>query len=148
MDYPQYNGRACSFAELRLKLGSFKTYGFKSVNISESVERGKARGASRRKLALTPGDLDADASIELLEADWLEWLEQLGDGYMDVVFNLHLDYELKSAPGIHSVELKGVSLKKIDEGHSQGTEALTVKLDLDVMGVSRDGKDALGASVP
>lgn len=146
MDYPLINGVAYSFAEMSIKIGSFKTIGFKSLNFSESLEAGAARGTGQRKLAMTPGDLDADASLEMFMADWLELLELLGDGYMRKVFPIHTDFSNEA--DVHSVDLKGCRIKKVDDSHSQGTEPLTVKLDLYVMGVKRDGYDALGADVP
>ncbi len=146
MDYPLINGVAYSFAELSIKVGAYKTIGFKSINFSESVERGKVRGTGMRKLALTPGELDADASLELYQADWFELLELLGDGYMKARFPVHVDFSNEAE--VHSVDLGGVQIKKVDDSHSQGTDPLTVKLDLDVMSVKRDGYDAIGADVP
>lgn len=146
--YPLVNGVAHSYADAGFKLNDRSFQGIKSFNISESMERGKARGTGQRKLAMTMGDHDAELSVEMYEADWKELLADLGDGYMNKAISAFACFSDGDGGNIHKIEALGCKLKKIDDAHSQGTEPLTVKLDFDVMQVKRDGLDAVGKDRP
>ena len=144
MDYPQINGIAYGWAEVVLNVAGMPIRGVKAINYSESVERGKVRGTSQRKLALTSGEHDAEGDIELYQADWYDLLNALGDGYMMAVFAISVSYDNRQA--VHTDELVGVRIKKVGNAHAQGNEPLTIKLDLDIMRLKRDGLDAIGSS--
>lgn len=142
--YPLVNGVAHSWADSGFKFNGKRYQGVKAFNCSESIERGKLRGTGQRKLAVTLGDLDADLSVEMYEADWKELLADLGDGYMNRVIAGFASFSDGDGSNVHTIEVLGCRLKKIDDSHQQGTEPLTVKLDFDVMQVKRDGLDAIG----
>ena len=145
MDYPQINGIAYGWAEVVLNVAGMPIRGVKAINYSESVERGKVRGTSQRKLALTSGEHDAEGDIELYQADWYELLSALGDGYMMAVFAISVSYT--NLNDFHTDELVGVRIKKVGNAHAQGNEPLTIKLDLDIMRLKRDGLDGVGTAV-
>jgi hypothetical protein len=117
--------------------------GVKGINYSESVERGKVRGTSQRKLALTSGEHDAEGDLELYMADWYDLLTALGDGYMMVPFAISASYT--NNLDFHTDEMAGVRIKKVGNAHTQGNEPLTIKLDLDIMRLKRDGLDGIGS---
>jgi hypothetical protein len=144
MQYPQINGIAYGWAEVVLSVAGLSIRGVKGINYSESVERGKVRGTSQRKLALTSGEHDAEGDLELYMADWYDLLTALGDGYMMVPFAISASYT--NNIDFHTDELTGVRIKKVGNAHAQGNEPLTIKLDLDIMRLKRDGLDAIGTS--
>jgi len=145
MDYPQINSVAYGWAEVVLNVAGLSIRGVKAINYSESVERGKVRGTSQRKLALTSGEHDAEGDLELYMADWYDLLIALGDGYMMVPFAISVSYT--NLADFHTDELVGVRIKKVGNAHAQGNEPLTIKLDLDVMRLKRDGLDGVGTAV-
>lgn len=146
--YPIVNGVAHSWADAGFKFNGRRFAGLKSFSVSETMERGKTRPTGQRKGALTSGEHDAEHSIEMYMADWQELLEELGDGYMNKRIDSFASFSDGDGGHIHTIECLGCRLKKIDDSHQQGTEPMTVKLDLDVMLVRRDGKDAVGAGRP
>ena len=145
MDYPLINLLAYGWAEVVLNVAGLLIRGVKAINYSESVERGKVRGTSQRKLALTSGEHDAEGDIELYMADWYDLLTALGDGYMMVPFAISVSYT--NLADFHTDELVGVRIKKVGNAHAQGNEPLTIKIDLDVMRLKRDGWDGVGIDV-
>jgi hypothetical protein len=143
MDYPQINGIAFGWAEVVINVAGIPIRGVKAINYSESVERGKVRGTSQRKLALTSGEHDVEGDLELYMDDWYELKDALGDGYMMATFAISVSYT--NLYDFHTDELTGVRLKKVGNSHAQGNEPLTIKLDLDVMRLKRDGLDGVGS---
>jgi len=142
MDYPQINGIAYGWAEVVINVAGIPIRGVKAINYSETVERGKVRGTSQRKLALTSGEHDVEGDLEIYMDDWNELRDVLGDGYMMATFAISVSYSNDHA--CHTDELTGVRLKKVGNSHQQGNEPLTIKLDLDVMRLKRDGLDGIG----
>ncbi len=143
MEFPLVNGIAYGWAEVVLNVAGLLIRGVKAINYSESVERGKVRGTSQRKLALTSGEHDAEGDLELYMADWYDLLLALGDGYMTRTFAISVSYA--NGTDVRTDELTGVRIKKIGNSHAQGNEPLTIKLDLDIMRLKRSGLDAVGA---
>jgi hypothetical protein len=45
------------------------------------------------------------------------------------------------------VSVVGVRIKKVGDAHAQANEPLTIKLDLDIMRLKRDGLDGIGYAV-
>jgi hypothetical protein len=128
-----------------LNVAGMPVRGVKSINYSESVERGRVRGTSQRKLALTSGEHDTEADLEVYLADWYELLALLGDGYMMTPFAISVSYT--NGEDFHTDELIGVRIKKVGNAHAQGNDPLTIKLELDVMRLKRDGLDGVGVGV-
>jgi hypothetical protein len=145
MNYPTINGSAVSFAELFFSVAGPPVKGVKAINWSRSIERGKVYGTSRRKLSMTSGQADYEADFELYEADWFDLMPQLAQlgkgGVADAIFSVSLSYVMADDEGlkVHTAALKGCRVKKEGQSHSQGTEPLSVKIDLDVMEIVVDG---------
>ena len=145
MMYPTINCIAYGWAEVVLSVAGMSIRGVKAINYSESVERGKVRGTSQRKLALTSGEHDAEGDIELYMADWYDLLALLGDGYMTIPFAISVSFT--NNYDFHTDDLVGVRIKKVGNAHAQGNEPLTIKIDLDIMRLKRDGLDGVGSAV-
>ena len=76
-------------------------------------------------------------------ADWYDLLDALGDGYMMIPFAISASYT--NLDDFHTDELVGVRIKKVGNAHAQGNGPLTIKLDLDIMRLKRDGLDGIGS---
>ncbi len=154
---PLVNGIAYGWSEVVLTIDGQPFAAVKSINYKTSVERGKVRGTSMRKLALTSGEADCDADIELFMDDYRALLTMLGDGYLKKRFDIAVSYSNDDGVNLDVIKvytdiLKGCRLKGTEHSHSQGVDGLSVKIPLDLMQVLEgDGNgrflDGLGLGI-
>lgn len=150
IQYPAINGVRHSFASIDLTVKGKRFVGFKEVNYNQDLEPGEVRGAHPELLGRTIGDLKNDGSLTLYEEEWKELLEALGDGYMQQSFDITVSYSHGNEAiniGVTTDELIGCRIKKIDKSRSQGTDGLEVKLDLHIMRIKLDGKEAISKPI-
>ena len=90
----------------------------------------------------TIGQTTFSGSFEVYEAEWsamVAALEILGIGYMQAQFGMTVAYANPLDPDITTDVLFGVMIRNVDESHSQGGEALTVRVDFTFQNMSRNG---------
>lgn len=147
IDYPLVNGERHDFSSIEIVLdtpnGTKRFKGFKSINYSTELKATDIKGTRARKLGRTRGELTETASCEMYKAEWDEFREALGDGYMRKVFDVGISYAADSLP-VTSAQLSGCRIEKVDNAHSAGADGLAVKLDLNVMKIIEDGLDPVG----
>lgn len=142
MEYPLINGHRYSYASIELDVSGRKFYGHKEISYNQDLEPGEVRGAHSQLLGRTKGDLKAEASLTTYLEEWQELLEALGDGYMESSFDIVVSYAEEGRPTTTD-KLRGCRIKRVEESHSQGVDALAVKLDLHVLWVEFNGKKPL-----
>lgn len=142
MEYPLINGHRYSYASIEADINGKKFYGHKEISYNQELEPGEVRGAHSQLLGRTKGDLKAEASLTTYLEEWQELLEALGDGYMETPFDIIVSYAEEGRPTVTD-KLRGCRIKRVEESHSQGTDALTVKLDLHVLWIEFDGRKPL-----
>jgi len=139
--YPTVNGNRFSWSSVEIKFDGKRYLGVKNVNYSQELAPGQVYGNHAQKLGRTRGELKPEGSLEMYKEEADELIEALGDGYMEKNFDVPIVYS--EFGRTKKVVLHGCRIKKVDDSHSQGTEALTTKLELDVMWIERNGKKPL-----
>ncbi len=138
MDYPLVNGNRHDYSSVEINVNSRIFTGVSEVSYSDALEPGKIRGTSAMKNGRTRGEYDPDGSITLYKSEFQELIAALGAGYMEVSFPIVVHYQEPGSP-IITDRLIGCRIKKAEDSHKEGSEALVVKCDLDIMGVVRNG---------
>ena len=152
MVVPLINGQAFGYAEVAFSIDGVTYTAIKSINYKDSIDRGKLRGTSMKILARTSGQYDAEADFEVAEKDFRELLALMGDGYMKKTIFVCVTYTtddgINLLPGVSTNTHRDTffaKFKGVENALSQGTDPLTVKIPLDVIGtILRDGVDPLG----
>ena len=139
--YPDINGNRFEWASVEVRCDGRRYLGCKSLNYSQELAPGEVYGNHAQKLSRTRGELKQDGSLEMFKDEADDLIETFGDGYMEKVFDIVANYQ--ESARIKTVILHGCRIKKVDDSHQQGTDALTTKFDLDVMWIERNGKKPL-----
>ena len=143
ISYPLVNGNRFSFASIELSMAAGGRFiGFTAINYSDNLERGEVRGAHPMILGRTREDYKAEADAELFKSEAQLFLEYLGEGYMEKEFDVvvcYQEFDTASIPLVVDI-LKSCSIKKIEDAHTQGTEGLKMKLELNPLYILRNGK--------
>jgi len=142
MDYPLINGHRYSYASIELDRNGKKFYGHKEISYSQDLEPGEVRGAHAQLLGRTKGELKAEGSLTTYLEEWQELLDSLGDGYMEQAFDITVSYAEDGRPTVTD-KLRGCRIKKVEESHSQGTDGLTMKIDLHILWIEYGGRKPL-----
>lgn len=142
IQYPMVNGYRHGFSSIELSLKNRKFRGFKAINYSRTRSREKQWGNHPDPIGKTLGENDYNCDVELYLAEFLSFLEDLGDGYGDTFFDTTVAY------GPHGFDTKtdiiiGCTLDTTEVSNSQGSSALTRKFQLNPLKVKLSGKDDL-----
>lgn len=141
-EYPMVNGHRYDFSSVEARIKGKLYKGFKSVNYSQNLEPGEARGNHAQRLGTTRGELKAEADAEMYREEFDELIRDLGDGFMEARFPIVVSYaddgQKVSTDTLHTVRITGV-----ENSNGQGTDALAVKLTLSPDWVDYNGKKPL-----
>lgn len=137
---PRINGNRHAFSSVELSINGRRYKGVKEISYDDSLEGERVRGSSPVGLGVTQGDYDANGSITLYREEFDQLTQDIGDGYGEVEFEITVTYAARGAPTITD-RLPANRLKKVENSHSQGAEALEIKLEIMVIGViERNGR--------
>jgi hypothetical protein len=153
--FPLVNGSRLSFASIEALIASNLFYGIKEISYSEMLEPGEVYGTSPQLMGRTRGQYKSEASFTLFKEEWLDMQlalstagSVLGLGWMEFPFDVVVSYaEILGGP-IQTDKIRGCRVKKAEDSHSQGTDALVVKVELSTMYVLRNGLPAFGTLIP
>jgi hypothetical protein len=138
--YPLINGARHGFSSIELKIHTQIFKGFKSLNFNRTRSRGLVRGNHPDPIGYTRGENEYKADCEIYLAEWALFQQILGVGYGDVAFPVLVTYGENAFDAI-TVELTGCHMDSTDFSHGQGTDALTVKCDLNPLKIVINGVD-------
>lgn len=138
MDYPLINGNRYSWASVRIRVGSTEYMDVTEISYSHTMERGTVRGVGAQKLGMTRGEYDAEASITFLKEGFDQLVEALGEGYMEIPFDVAVTYA-DEGQDTNTDQLVGCRISSIEKNPSQGTDGLTVSCELDVQYIIENG---------
>ena len=143
MQYPRINGITWDFSCVEVDADGQTFKDFEEVSYSHDCEPGEARGTRQQALGTTPGEYKAEGSLTMLLDAWEEWVVQLGDGYMDVIFPLIITRE----EGDLSVtdELTSCTIDDADMSDANGPDASEVKVTLGVLDIRVNGLQAIAS---
>lgn len=137
---PRVNGSYYQFTDVETDLDGVVSVEITAVDYKDTIDRGEVRGARRQLLGRTRGEYKAEASIEMLREAFDEMTTRYGDGWMDrAPFQIRVSYGSDGQP-LATDTLVRCRFKDASVGLKQGTDPLSVKLELDVDGVLWNGK--------
>lgn len=137
---PLINGRYPQYSNIEFNIAGNKDFrGITEINFSDGCEPGEVRGNKTIRLGTTDGEYKAEGSMTMHVRHLDELLKILGPQYYLTTFEIALVYDMNDGLGLIDRTLEGVRLKKLDENPKQGTEALMVKVDLDITKILRNG---------
>lgn len=140
MPYPNVNGCDYSFASVEFKINNRRYYGVTSINYDDSLTPGRVKGASTLPLGSTAGDWDGSGSCEMNRQDAQAMIDDLGNGYGRVIFQVVIQYAEDGMPTITD-ELPAVRISKAGNSNSQGSDASKMSFDLFLLSpIKRNGK--------
>jgi hypothetical protein len=137
---PLINGFLHEFASIEAKANGQIISGFKELSYSHKKEPAKQHGSSAQPIGRTRGQYDAEGSITMYKRFAQDLTNALGPGYMDVAFTITVNYQPDDLQGIITDTLVGCLIKNDEDSHSEGTDALVTKYDLDIMYIKKGGK--------
>lgn len=144
--YPLVNGNRYDFTSIEILINGVPYRGVKSIDYKDSLATQKQYGTSARPLGRNRGVYDASGALEMFKEDFsvvAPVLAALGNGGLgEANFLILATYADFGAPTVTDT-LIGCRIKGVDESHAQGGEAVTVKLDLDIMDINRNGVSLL-----
>jgi hypothetical protein len=139
--YPDINGRRMSFASIEARFSDQKIIGFRSINYDAGLEIGKVYGSASQKLGRTAGKEDSTGSFDMYLEEWQRLIKKLGDGFGKKAFTLVVQFaELGFGADVITHTLRGVRILKPGAAHGEGTEALMVGNEIDIMQIDYGGE--------
>src|SRR4051812_25063026 len=136
--YPLINGVRYSFSSIELALDGATMIGFKELSYKAALDPGEVRGAAAQLIGRTRGQFSADGALTLYRQEFDELVARLGPGFMERSFPIAAMYADEGQPTVCD-QLIGCRIKNVDKSSSEGSEALTVKLDLHIMLIRFNG---------
>lgn len=152
---PIINGRRYDHTSIRVAVNGLPVLGqaIKSLAYRESKKPGVVRGFASQELGRTRGDYDASGSLEIPKEELPLLLAAITggpvgsaayNGYLDATFEISAAYADKNAP-LQVDDLNGCQITDIDETHAGGGDGLSVRLDIIIHTVIRNGMLPLAA---
>jgi hypothetical protein len=135
---PLINGNYHDYSCLRIRANGKEYVGILEISYSHKLEPGSANGTQAQRLGRTRGKYEAEASFTMLKRHAEEFKQGLGDGYMEKPFDVLCDYADDSGPLITDL-CRSCRIKNEEDSHSDGSDALKTKFDLDVMYLKKGG---------
>lgn len=139
LQYPQVNGFKTSFCSIEMRVnGGLQLPGIKSISYKEALSFGKVYGNSPNKQGRTRGQLDGTGSIEVYQDQWYALLDRVtlmgARGLSEGSDAITITYAEVGALLTRTDVLPGVRFHSPDFSGSEGTDALTVKVEFDILG--------------
>lgn len=136
-------GLRWDFSAIELDINGTKFVGCSEISYSEDMEPGEVYGTAPNSLGATRGQYKAEGSLSVFKAEEDVLLELLsddqGEGYGETQFTATVQYSEPGGPVITD-QLFGCRLKKLDDSHSAGSDPLSVKYDLRIGYIVRNGR--------
>lgn len=142
--YPDVNGVRTSYASIELAVLGLRLKGVKAINYKDGVEIGKVRGTSANNIGRTRGTNDPEGDIEIYQEEWDNLLPLLTTGgligYSELATPVTVIYAEVTSPQKTRMDiLEGVRFHSADRANAEGSDALTVKLSMDIMKIRWHG---------
>jgi hypothetical protein len=143
IENPYINGVRHDFTTLRFMVGVTRYFEISELSYSDTLAPGKVRGTGAAIRGRTQGIYDAEGSVSMYKAEFQLLAQALQIlrpdlGFGVVPFTISASYGKDAATLLTDV-LIGCRIKKVDNSHKEGSDALMVKLDLDVLRIEHDG---------
>jgi hypothetical protein len=143
IELPYINGVRHDFTVLACLIGVKRYYEIQDLAYSDTLAPGKVRGTGPAIRGRTRGIYDAEGSMTLYKSEFdimaidLQALDPTS-GIGEIPFIVTAAYG-KNPLTLTEDSLFGCRIKKIDNSHKEGSDALVVKLDLDILRIDHNG---------
>lgn len=137
-DFPKINGHLYSFASAEANVNGTIITGFTEISYTQTLEPGIFRGTRSEKLGRTRGEHNVEGSFSMYKEDYNDLIATLGNGYMEATFPITVNYSEINSPIVTDV-LTACRITSEEDSHSQGTDALVIAVDLDILYMTRNG---------
>jgi hypothetical protein len=160
VSYPVVNGIRFDFSSIQFRVQGKIFPGIKSLNYNHALDPGVLGGTAAQDIGRTRGKYKAEGNIELFREDADDFLTliapaslitggQTGIGFMEVSFDISVTFFEPiqgTGPAVQNDILRGCRIKKEDSSNSAGSDPSTLKYDLHIMLLTRNGKAPIAAS--
>lgn len=136
--YPKINGQKFDFSSVEIDIAGIIYIGVTELSYTHTLEPGILRGTRAEKLGRTRGEYDAEGSVTIYKDTWNEIRNALGDGYLETSFDITATYA-EDDEEIQVDKLFGVRITSVETAPSQGTDPITVDLELDIIRIEENG---------
>lgn len=141
------NGVRYDFSSVDLEFAGVIKKGVKAISYSEELAPGELRGNRASMIGRTRGKYSAEGSMEMFKSEAQEFLAFLaaqGQGYLETAFQINVVYSEPTTPDLTMVDtLMGVRIKKAGDELQEGEEPATIKFDLSIIKINRNGASPL-----
>jgi len=142
--YPDVNGARVSYSSIEFGMAGVRIPGIKSISYKETADIPKQWGTSRKPIGRTAGKFDFEGDVEFYAAEFQQAITALGAlgvvGFSEIGIPISVTYaELISPETIATDILIGVRLHSPERSHSEGPDALTVKMTMSIMDIQWGG---------
>ena len=151
--YPLVRGVAYDFSSIQATFGLVPIIGIKSIDYSSQKTPGDVWGTSAKRIGRTRGQLKHSGSFTIYKKEWAAFVAlfsatvqvtgNANAALMDTEFDVKIAYADNGQPPEVDV-LKSCIITQVSDSHSAGSDALVVKVDLDIMDISYNGAPLLG----
>lgn len=141
-EYPLFNGRYVSWANLSVSFGDFETADFTKLDWEDALEPGLVKGKGAFARGRTDGEYTSDGSVTmLLEAatKFFKLLEAQNKSIGLVSFNITGQWSYTEGGDVHDVVLHACRIKGRKGSNAPGTDGAAIDIPLSVMGIQVDG---------
>jgi hypothetical protein len=147
---PYINGNYYDFTTVQFLVGATRYFGIQDLNYKNTATFGKIRGASPYVRGRTRGIVDADGGFTMFLNEWDPFREALvntspGRGYMEIPFGISVSYG-STAQDMRTDTIIGARIKSDDYSNKEGSDALVVKVELDILQLVINGHQAMADS--
>jgi hypothetical protein len=136
---PDINSIRYDYSSVEININGQKFTAVKAISYKHGLKPGAVRGTSAMKNGRTRGQYEPEASVTMYKADYDELINALGDGYMEIAFGIVVSFADVGQP-TSTTQIIGARIADEDTSMEEGSDAIVVKVDLDVMGVIPNGK--------
>lgn len=141
LNYPDVNGNRYDHSSVEITLLGQRFDGVKSVSYKQMLEPGEVRGNRAQLIGRTRGKYSAEGNIELYRLEYdavCALIRAQGKGLLETSFDIVVNYT-ENGTDVSTDKLIGCRFKSDDTSSQEGGDAITVKLDLHVMKLIKNG---------
>lgn len=143
--YPDVNNARTSYCSIEFGFPGRLIPGIKSINYKDNGEIPKIMGTNAVPIGRVRGKADAEGDVEFYQKEWDSLLPILTQGglvgYMEIAWPITVTYaEPSNLIDTRTDKLVGVRFFGAEKSNSEGTDALTVKLQMSIMRIQWHGR--------
>lgn len=131
--FPVINGTIHDFGSIEFEVNAgLLIVEVDTINYNNGMTSETVYGANAQPIGETRGQYAAAGNVTFTKRGAQKLRDNLGEGWLDAVFNVRVKYADTDGDGPIVDELRGVRLRTTDNAHSQGSAALKESFDMKI----------------